>query len=106
MKITPILVWFCLLLGGSHVEAFSLPDPTKPPHWDPSQVKSAQNLELSEIMTSSGQRTAIINGMVLTEGESIEGYTITQIKPDAVYLQGVNGSLMIPLLSQQVKREG
>lgn len=106
MKIAPKIVWFCLFLGGSCLQALSLPDPTKPPQWDPAQMKSAQNLELSEIMTSSGHTVAIINGTVLTEGESIEGYTITKIKPDAVYLQGANGSLMIPLLSQHVKREG
>ena len=99
----PKLILLSLFLTNAAIAQPMLHDPTEPPGWNLNVTQAIQELKLSEIMINSPHSLAIINGTVVSEGSFIQGYTITQITPDAVYLRNANGSVVIPLVNEAVK---
>lgn len=61
------------------------------------------SLVLQGIVTKSGQKFAVINGQVLSQGQSIEGYKLTDIKGYGVELQGAQEEISLTLHKVNIK---
>src|SRR5687768_11790743 len=83
-----------------------LTDPTRPANFDPATITTtlAKSLSLDAIFYSPTEQHAIINGQTLHQGDTIAGYRLLQIKPQAVIVKGPNGTFELPLLTLQIKR--
>ncbi|HBY38436.1 hypothetical protein [Marisediminitalea sp.] len=79
-----------VLLAGLSLPVFAqtLEDPTRPSQFTTQTQKatssSALTLEVNAIMRVGQQRRAVINGKVVTEGQSIQGATVKAIHPYSV----------------------
>jgi hypothetical protein len=58
---------------------------------DSSGPRAAQLLTLNGVWRQTNGTLAIINGRVLIQGETIEGFTVDRIEPDRVWVAGPNG---------------
>lgn len=77
-----------LILLSSPVLAQTLEDPTRPSHFSSSTQQAVSGaklvLEVEAIMRVGQQRRAVINGKVVSEGQSIQGATVKAIHPYSV----------------------
>lgn len=60
-------------------------------------------LVLQGIVLKSGKRFAVINGQVLSEGKTIEGYEVIRIAQDTVQLQGADEAFTLTLQKVTIK---
>lgn len=91
----------CIFLTFS---VFAEEDPTMPADWSLKKqtMVTPKNILLSGIFIHDHQKTAIINGKNISEGEFIEGYEITKINENIVYLRNNSGVFMVSLSPQIV----
>lgn len=84
----------------------ALKDPTRPAGFDPYAIAAtaSKGLSLDAIFYSPQEQRAIINGQTLHQGDSIAGFRLLQIKPQAVVLKGPNGIIELPLFTLNIKR--
>lgn len=61
------------------------------------------SLLLQAIILKSGQKFAVINGQVLSEGKHIEGYEVTSIEGDQVLLNSEEEALSLTLHKVNIK---
>lgn len=87
-------------------------DPTRPPAWvgagmdmQPSAGKEEPLpvLVLHQILIGR-QKLAVINGQLLSEGDSIEKRTLVQIKKHEVVLKSTQGQQILSLLNSRVRQ--
>lgn len=81
-----LLVLFAIV--SMPVLAQTLEDPTRPSQFTTSTQKAVSGaklvLQVEAIMRVGEQRRAVINGKVVTEGQSIQGATVKAIHPNSV----------------------
>lgn len=99
----------CLCLALVDPACAVLKDPTQPPGEPVPHLTAAGKpiekppLQLTAIIISGNQKTAIINGVAVDEGEMIEGNRVRRITPYDVTLTGKKGIILLRLFSRPVK---
>lgn len=95
-----------LLLAGHPVTADEVRDPMRPPAGMAAAETRAQDIEwtLYSTAVSGGQRTAIINGQVVTEGGTVSGARVLAISPSAVRLATAQGEITLRLPVYEIKK--
>ncbi len=81
-----------------------LRDPTRPYTPRPPVIKSVASFSVSAVFISKDRRIAIVNGQRVTEGDQINGATVTEILPDQVLLN-VHGKKVTALLQTAASQE-
>lgn len=82
-------------------------DPMRPPAVQgraPAEDQ-ARTLVLHSTLVSGPQRSAVINGRVVTVGERIGGARVLEILPGEVRLRGAQGQFRLRLNNQHVKKQ-
>lgn len=106
--------WLLLLLLPTVTAAESLPDPTRPFGYGSSPVVIVEeeelpseqvNWHLSGIRISPDDRSAILNGRLLREGEKVDGAELVEIRPVSVLIDFENKRIRVDLLSLDIKQE-
>ena len=64
-----------------------------------SETHTEEELIVQGIVESGGSRTALINGKLCTQGASINGSQILEIRSDGVVIQKADKTVFIPLYS-------
>ncbi|WP_259057514.1 general secretion pathway protein GspB [Methylohalomonas lacus] len=94
--------------------AESLPDPTRPFGYDTSPIEIVEedelpreqvNWRLSGIRISPDDRSAILNGRLLREGEMVDGAELVEIRPASVLIDFDNKRIRVDLLTLDIKQE-
>ena len=89
------------------VSASQLSDPTRPPDAKtayPSQnSKAVKRWKLSSTLISNGRRNAIINGKLVSLGETIQQARVVAIQPNEVWLVHNKKRFRIKLLARDIK---
>lgn len=88
-----------------------LSDPTQPDYFAPVDVANDVEDEEIEVVTLTLQAVfsgkdishALINGLVLKKGDSVEGYVIRSISPYRVELEGEDSAQILTLFVQAVE---
>lgn len=89
-----------------------LADPTRPPAWVGVNLNAGQQSEaeqplpvlvLHQILIGH-KKLAVINGQLLSEGDSIEKRTLIQIKKHEVVLKSTQGQQILSLLNSRVRQ--
>ena len=93
-----ILLFGCLMLFFQLSYADkdqSLRDPTQPLKFE--KKKSTVSLTLQAIFTKNGSKRAVINGVILEQGDSYRAYKIIKISSSSVQYEfsGVKGELKL-----------
>ncbi len=103
----PWLLLFLLLSPGAG--AGNLPDPTRP--WDyapevppPPPPEVLTEWRLSAIRIAASDRSAILNGRLVREGEQVGPGTVKGIRPGEVVLDYNGNEVVVPLLPGGFKR--
>ena len=95
---------FALLLP---VNATILQDPTRPPNAVSAYMKPAtkpvSQWNLSSTLISNGRRNAIINGKLVSVGQTIKKAKIIAIRPNEVWLLHKKKKIRIKMLPQEIK---
>ncbi len=99
-----LLFSMILLLGIQNCYA-ELRDPTRPPNYvmDDADQTNPQKLTVHAIIVGPKRQVAIINGQSVQIGDTIAGFKVLEIKPQAIRLQGPSGITIFPLLQQDIK---
>ena len=94
-----------LLLAGTPAAADEVRDPMRPPAGMAAETR-AKDIEwtLYSTAVSGGQRTAIINGQVVTEGGTVSGARVLAIRPSAVRLATAQGEITLRLPVYEIKK--
>lgn len=81
------------------VSVFAESDPTMPPNWNPKIQTTVipKDIMLTGIFTRGEQRTAIINLISVNQGDYVQGYEVTKITDNFVYLKNNQGVFVVPL---------
>jgi hypothetical protein len=87
--------FFILLFLPVTSVAETLRDPTQP--LNSSGIERKANLDLQAIFNRNGQRKVIINGKLLVKGQSISGFTVSQILEQSVRLHSEDGPVLLKL---------
>ncbi|WP_370315429.1 general secretion pathway protein GspB [Thalassolituus sp.] len=70
---------------------FAVGDPTRPPQFAPVEVKPRaavkRSLELQQILVAGEKRSAVINGTLVREGDTVSGARVVRITPDQVVVK-------------------
>lgn len=101
------------LLPGSLLAAAELPDPTRPADYSdaPLVVEMTElpgeliNWNVTAIRISGDYRSAIVNGHLVREGDSIGMAEILEIKPVSVSLIYDNKQLVLKLFNDVVEKK-
>jgi MSHA biogenesis protein MshK len=82
-------------------------DPTRPIDYAEKHPGSAKtsSFDLNLTLVSSDRRIAVINGLPLKTGETVNGYKVNNIQLNSVQLTGQNGNIILFLLDKPVKQE-
>ncbi len=87
--------------------ATALKDPTRPPNaklGSPSrQAGASPNWYLSSTLISGGRRNAVINGRLVSLGQTIKNAKVVSIRPNEVWLLHKQKRFRIKLLSPGIK---
>ena len=87
-----------------------LPDPTRPPEYRPQSLASRQlpkelvDWKVTAIRIAGEDRSAIINGNIVREGDSVGAARILEIQPVAVVLDYENRKLEVRLFADLVRK--
>lgn len=98
-----ILVALMLLYPLSAVHVDALTDPTRPAHYRPDEKKQA--LRLDSILYSDARRVAIINGKVLSEGDSYAGAKLIKVEPHSVLMGRRGKTIKLVLERTNIRQE-
>lgn len=85
-----------------------LTDPTRPysaGRHEHQQTRAAGTFVLNSTLVSSQRRVAVINGLHVTEGETIGGATVIEIQKQYVLLQAPDKRITLNLLPDIVNRK-
>jgi len=90
-----VLLFALLMHGMADSAPAEIRDPTRPPrrlleaaqNQDPQQEAAPPRLSLQSILVGQGRRLALIDGKLLTEGQSIEGAEVLRIDPSGVEMR-------------------
>jgi len=99
-----IAIHLSAYLPFSHAE--SLPDPTRPTSSKaPNSTKNSVSYSwiLSSTLISKGQRTATINGKLVSIGQYINSAKVVSIQPNEVWLIYKQKRFRIKLLARNIK---
>jgi len=81
--------FFCTAL--IYAEAALASDPMRPPQFSPAQVEAASvkktSFRLQQIRVAGDTSSAIINGRLVHEGDSVQGARVVKITSDKVVLK-------------------
>ena len=96
-----------LLLAVAPLGA-ELPDPTQPAARAPVRLGNSieVNWVLSLIKITAAERTAVLNGRLIREGDSIDSAQVVRIGADSVVLRRDGQRREVKLAGQSVKRLG
>lgn len=100
-----ILTCFFLFIA---LPAFAQNDPLRPPAGfvagETGQAEAPEEaLVLQSVLISGAHREAVINGQLLTPGQSIRGYRLKSVDEQGARLEGPQGALTLKLLSVQIR---
>lgn len=93
---------YCLLFIAT--TAWSLPDPTKPTSYR-AATAVAQSLTLESILISDERKLAIINGVVVTEGENVGSVKVVNISQSGVKVNSDGKALFLKLDNASIRQE-
>lgn len=102
VKYTVLL--FLILSVNAVVNAAPLVDPTKPLDYKSKPVSKKQRAvlpKLQSILAKGKQWQAIINNKLYTTGQRVNGYQITRIEKDVVFLRYKSSSYQLTLYTKQ-----
>ena len=68
-----------------------------------SRFPADEPLRLQSILIAPERRVAVINRQTVSEGDSVDGATVTSIETYEVHLEGEDGSFIISLSGEPVK---
>lgn len=104
-------VMLCLLLMTGPVRAEALPDPTRPAEYR-SAMPVAQDVpreliewKLTAIRITGTDRTAIVNGKIVREGDTLGSARVLEIQPISVLLSHENKQVSIRLYTDLVQKK-
>jgi MSHA biogenesis protein MshK len=101
--------FFAVLLMGLSITGSAFEDPTRPPlvRATGSAAASIEQLPiLSSIVYSEKRRLAVVNGHLLSEGESKEGIALLHVAPDNVRVRlGGASQITLRMSSGLIKKE-
>ena len=84
-------VFFALCLVGFNLNAHAASDPMKPPQFAPTIEKKAAkkkaSFTLQQIKMSQNGASAVINGNLVKEGDTVSGARVVRITSDKVVLK-------------------
>ncbi len=108
LKTLDMIVMLLLLFVAGQSWAEALPDPTRPYHHKNSEPKvfiSDETVEwkLSGIRLRGEQRTAILNGKLIKEGDDLGVAKVIEIRPREVELLHADTKLIVRLLYSDIK---
>ncbi len=102
---------FVLALLGACASAWALTDPTRPYNFrvEPEFVEievpeESTDWRLNGIRIDGDKRSAILNGVMIREGEMIENARVLTINPSSVVIEQGDQHLVIKLLDTKVKK--
>jgi sRNA-binding protein len=87
--------------------AATLSDPTRPystARHEPRQTQPAGSYVLNSTLVSPHRRVAVINGLHVTEGETVGDATVLEIHKQDVLLQSPNRRITLQLLPDIVRK--
>jgi len=98
-----------LLVNSTAGMANALADPTRPSYQgftssQDTSVPVTSNWNLSSTLVSPHRRVAVINGIRVSEGESVANATVLKIRKLDVVIQVSGQRITLPLLPDIVKR--
>lgn len=101
------------LLPGSLLAAAELPDPTRPADYSDAPPiveitelpKELISWNVTAIRIAGNDRSAIVNGQLVREGDSVGTAEILEIKPIAVHLFYDNRQLVLKLFNDVVDKK-
>src|SRR3990167_2920289 len=88
-------------LSGAYAQ---LIDPTRPADYIETDSSHFMTWELSAILISPERRAAVINSQPVQVGDQILGETIMAIEPNAVQLEGADGTMTLFLLDKTIQQ--
>ncbi|GAA6204010.1 MULTISPECIES: hypothetical protein [Thalassotalea] len=95
-----------LILTSVNVNAESV-DPTKPFNFNHGAVASVANknaLVLQTIVENDGQKSVVINGQLLSLGDQIRQYTLSEITKHSVLLSSPEKNIELSMFSSVVAK--
>lgn len=97
-----------LMSAGGLAQAASLPDPTRPPDFAPTLAveipRQIVDWEVRGITISSAARSAILNGSVVVQGQTIGPAIVVEITPTAVVLDYGGERVSVEMARQTIKQ--
>jgi len=112
MRNTGKKLWILLGLAtlASHVQAAGqlLSDPTRPydSEWyTQNKPQTGNTYNLESTLVSSARRVAVINGIQVTEGDTLGNATVVRIGKYEVTLQSPNRQINLKLLPNVVRKQ-
>jgi hypothetical protein len=97
------IVFLTLIVGGFSDAVFSLSDPTRPSQYEAATKK--QSLRLESVFIGPGREVAVINGSVVTVGDSIAGVRVLKINKNAVKVSRGGVVSTIEIISTSIRQE-
>ena len=99
------------LLAAGPVRAALLPDPTKPAEFRPESPvvqempKELTDWKVTAIRIAGKQRTAIVNGAIVREGDTVGQAKVLEIRPVSVVLDYDDKKVAVRLFADLVKKK-
>ncbi len=93
---------------ASSAGAESLADPTRPPMVGPAQPEAPEPVEvdwrLVMVRVSGAARSAVLNGALVREGDTLDGARVARIEPGSVTLEAGGRRTVVALVAPLRKR--
>lgn len=98
--------FLALLVALTPVMGDEVRDPMRPPTGLGASESRGQHTEWTLYSTaiSGGQRTAIVNGQVVTVGSTVSGARVLAISPSSVRLATADGEMTLRLPVYEIKK--
>lgn len=104
-KLVLLVISLILILPNGYAQ--SLPDPTRPQgaktHSSNTKVKRVKGWYLSSTLIANGRRNAIINGKLVTIGQTVNKARVISIHANEVWLKNKQKRFRIKLLQRSIK---
>ena len=103
----PFIAFSFININLSYADTKPLRDPTRPPH--KKQVNSTSTISqtpgwyLTSTLIAQGRRHAVINGQLVSLGETIQKAKLVSIEPNKVWLVFNKKRFSINLLAKDIK---
>ena len=103
---------FCFLacLSCFQVNALELLDPTRPQNYNAlsngvTKDNVESNIKLSAIFIKSKGKYAVVNGEMVVEGQSWNGYEITRVHANGIILKNQDGEKEVLVNNNSIKKD-